>query len=328
VPGGVGIDALANYYGGLGRTSPGMYANLAAMALNVAGNYAFIGGRWGVPQMGVMGAALASTLATWTAFVGFLAQFWWDGRGVKTGELSWSEMARMLRFGGPFGLSWFLELAAFNVFVNGVVAGLGTTALAAMMAVMAINNVSLMPAFGVVTSGAILVGQAIGSGAQDDAPRIVRMTFLASATWQGLVGLSYVLVPTMLLRPFVPERVSSGELICIGTRMLMLSAVWQLFDSAADTLSEALRAAGDTLFTFWARSLIAWLFFLPGSYLAVHHLRAGEVGAMVWLATCAGLLAGVLFVRFRSGAWRRVELVDGTEFGGVRREVGESTTAP
>jgi MATE family, multidrug efflux pump len=51
---------------------------------------------------------------------------------------------------------------------------------------------------------------------------------------------------------------------------LMFSAAWQLFDAAAATLGEALRAAGDTAFTLWARTLLAWAMFAPGAYNTVH----------------------------------------------------------
>lgn len=306
----IGLEALANYYGGLGKTSYGMYANLAAMLLNVAGNYALIGGHWGMPAMGVRGAALASTLSTCVAFGGFLAGFSWGGRGVKARGLSWREMSRMLRFGVPSGLNWFFEFAAYSVFVNVVVAGLGTTALAALMAVMQINSVSFMPAFGVASAGAILVGQAIGAGAKDEVPRVVRLTFFTAATWQCLVGLSYLAIPALLFAPFASDGVTSAELMRAGTRMLMLSAGWQLFDATAGTLSEALRAAGDTAFTLWARTIIAWGIFVPASYVTVRYFDGGDVGAIAWLVAYMALLAGVLFLRFRSGAWRKLELIE------------------
>ncbi|MEZ4296866.1 MAG: MATE family efflux transporter [Polyangiaceae bacterium] len=306
----VGLEALGNYYGGLGKTSHAMYANLAAMALNVAGNYAFIGGHLGAPAMGVEGAALASTLATTIAFVGFFAYFLRDRGGAGKKGLSWREMARMLRFGVPSGLNWFFEFAAFNVFVNIVVAGLGTTALAAMMSVMQINSVSFMPAFGIASAGAILVGQTIGAGAKDDVPRVVKLTFFTAATWQGLVGASYLVIPTLLFAPFVKDGPGSGELMKMGVRMLMLSTAWQLLDSVASTLAEALRAAGDTAFTLWARMVLAWLIFVPASYITVRYFNGGDVGALIWLAAYLGLLGGVLWLRFRSGAWRRLELVE------------------
>jgi len=306
----IGLEALGNYYGGIGNTRLPMIASLFAMTINLAGNYALIGGHWGAPALGVSGAALSNTLSTWLAFLGFLAVFLMHGRGVERGKLAWREMKRVLRFGLPSGLNWFFEFYAFNVFVNVVVAGLGTTALAAMMAVMQINSVSFMPAFGVASAGAIFVGQAIGAGAKGEVPRIVKMTFATAGTWQTLVGLSYLVIPTLLFEPFTGGVGSSPELMRVGRRMLMFSAAWQLFDATAGTLAEALRAAGDTAFTLWARTVIAWAIFVPGAYVTVRYFGGGELGAVAWFVVYMGLLAGTLFFRFRSGAWKKLELVE------------------
>lgn len=310
----VGMEALANYYGGLGNTRLPMQANVAAMVLNVFANWVLIGGNLGFPALGVRGAAWASAFATWIAFAGLFGRFILDGRleGKIIPALRLSELLRMLRFGIPSGFNWFFEFFAFIVFVNVVVAGLGTTALAGMMAVMQINSVSFMPAFGLASAGAILVGQAIGAEQKDQVPRIVRLTFTASGTWQSAVGLAYLLFPGAIFALFVKEANPStaAQLLEVGVRILMLSAAWQLFDSAATVLAEALRAAGDTTFTLWARVVIAWGIFTPGSYLTVQHLGWGDRGAVFWLVFYLALLALVLFVRFRRGAWRRIQLTE------------------
>jgi MATE family multidrug resistance protein len=307
----IAIEALANYYGGIGNTRLPMIANLCAMVLNVGLNWLMIGGNLGFPAMGVAGAAWASTLSTCLACAGFLAVFLLEGRraGVMVPRLHARELLRMLRFGLPSGFNWFFEFFAFMFFVNVVVAGLGTTALAALMAVLQLNSVSFMPAFGLASAGAIVVGQAIGAGAPDDVPRAARLTFLLAGGWQLAVGLVYLFLPRFAFMPFA--RGPGGEaLLEVGARMLMLSAAWQLFDSAATTLAEALRAAGDTAFTLWVRLALAWLVFVPGSLYTVRVLGAGEVGAMWWLVAYLGLLAGVLFLRFRTGAWKRIQLVE------------------
>ena len=76
----IGMEALANYYGGLGRTRLPMIANVSAMVLNVFGNWVLINGNLGLPALGVNGAALASALSTGTAFAGLLAWFLLEGR--------------------------------------------------------------------------------------------------------------------------------------------------------------------------------------------------------------------------------------------------------
>jgi MATE family multidrug resistance protein len=308
----IGLEALANYYGGLGNTRLPMRASVAAMVLNVAGNWLLIEGHLGLPAMGVRGAALASALSTGLAFLGLLSTFVLEGRrpAGPAQPLRLAELGRMLRFGVPSGLNWFFELMAFNFFVNVVVAGLGTTALAALMAVIQLGSVAFMPAFGLASAGAILVGQAIGSGEKGRVPRLVWLAFAAAGTWQGLVGLAFVALPEPLFAPFARDPASAGGLLAIGARMLVLSAAWQLFDAAVAVLAESLRAAGDTAFVLWARLGVAWLLFVPASWITVRVMGGGEVAAVAWIVVYLGVLAGVLLLRFRSGAWRRLELVE------------------
>jgi len=308
----IGIEALANYYGGLGNTRLPMRASLAAMLLNLAGNWLLIDGHLGAPALGVAGAALASSLATWAVFLGFLLVFLRGSRaeGAVVPRLRLAELWRTLRFGLPSGMNWFFEFLAFGFFLNLVVAGLGTTAVAAFMAVIQLNSAAFMPAFALASAGAILTGQAIGAGRKEAVPGIVGLTFRVAATWQVLVGLAYLTVPALVLSPFAREPGSRQALLQAGTRMLMLSSAWQLGDAAATVLAEALRAAGDTFFTMWARVAVAWLLFVPGSWLTVRVLGGGDVGATLWMVAYLWALAGVLWWRFRSGAWRKVQLVE------------------
>ena len=307
----VGMEALANYYGGLGRPGLPMRASVTAMVLNVALNWVLIDGHLGAPAMGVRGSALASALASGVAFLGLLAVFVAEGRRLGgSGALRGGELVRLLRFGLPSGANWFLEFLAFSFFTNVVVAGLGTTSVAALMAVVQVNSVAFMPAFGVASAGAILVGQAIGAGARERVPDLVRLSFRVAAVWQALVGACYLAAPDLVLAPFARDPASADALVEAGRRMLVLSVGWQLFDAAATVLAESLRAAGDTLFILWARLAIAWLVFAPGSWISVRILGGGDVAAVAWLLAYLALLALALWARFRSGAWRRIVLVE------------------
>lgn len=306
----IGIEALSNYYGGIGRTRPGMVANLFAMVLNVLGNWLLIDGRLGLPVMGVSGSALASTLATTAGFIGFFLFFLREGRPEAPVKLELAEFGRMLRFGLPSGFNWLFDIGAYVFFTNVVVGGLGTSALAAMNSVMSLNSVSFMPAFGLASAGAILVGQTIGAGKKDEVPGVVKLTALTALVWQGGVGLVCLLLPALLIAPFAQGE-GAAEVAVIGTRMLMISAAWQLFDAIGMTVSESLRGAGDTLFPMAARIVIAWVVFVPGSYYSVRYLGWGDVGAIFWLVAYLALLAGAVFLRFRAGSWRKIELVEG-----------------
>lgn len=306
----IGLEALGNYYNGLGNTRLPMAAQILAMVANVVLNWLLIFGNLGFPAMGVTGAAIASSIATLLGFV-FLLVCFLAGVGQSTRampKLSMAELGQMLKIGMPSGLNWFVEFSAFSFFVNVVVAGLGTSALAAVMAVLQLNSISFMPAFALASAGAIFVGQAIGAKRHDDVARTVRLTFTAAATWQGMVGLAYLLVPALLFSVFVKDGASQAAFLDVGVRILMLSAAWQLFDAAGMVVADALRAAGDTAFTFWVRAGIAWGVFAPGAWWSVNRLGAGDVVAAGWLLIYLALLAVAMFLRFRSGRWRSIDI--------------------
>jgi MATE family multidrug resistance protein len=315
----VGTEALGNWFGGLGNTRIQMIAGVVAMVVNVALNWVLIGGHLGAPALGVAGAALASAIASCAGFavVAFAFARGWGGSRPPRGRdgrlaLARAELARVLRFGLPNGLNWFLEFAAFIVFINVVMADLGTGVLAAFMVVMSINSVSFMPAFGLSSSGAILAGQAIGAGRKDDVPGIWLLTARTTAVWQCAVGLAYVLAPAVLISIFAPPDQDASQLIEVGAVLLAISAAWQLFDAVAITLSETLRAAGDTAWTLWARIILAWVFFIPASLLSVYVLDGGHVAAMLCVAGYIAVLAAVFYLRFRSGGWRNIDLTGTT----------------
>lgn len=307
----IGLEALGNYYNGLGNTRLPMAAQVIAMVANVALNWVLIFGHLGAPALGVTGAAIASSIATLLGFL-FLLGCFLGGVGQRTRavpHMSLRELGQMLRIGLPSGLNWFIEFAAFSFFINVVVAGLGTSALAAVMAVFQLNSISFMPAFALASAGAIFVGQAIGAKAHDDVPRTVRLTFTVAALWQGCVGALYLLVPGLLFSIFVKDGADQATFLEVGVRVLMLSAAWQLVDAASMVLAEALRAAGDTAFTFWVRAAVAWGVFAPGAYWSVHSLGGGDVVAMGWLVVYLAILAGVLLWRFRGGRWRTIDIM-------------------
>jgi MATE family multidrug resistance protein len=307
---GVGIEALGNYYGGTGNTSILMKANIAAMLLNILVNWLLIDGNLGFPALGFRGAAWGSVISVSLAFGGFFGVFLYQGRRLGRLGLKASEFLRMMRFGLPAGLNWSFEFFAWILFVNVVVASLGTSAIAALMAVIQINTFSFMPAFGLGSAGAILVGQSVGQGRKDEVPAIVRLTFFTSSTWMCLVGAGYFFFPAALLSPFVPGQGLDSAFMTVGVTMLTVSAFWQIFDAAGITVSEALRACGDTSYPMWARGALAWGVFLPCSWVQVRHFGGTEMAAVAWVLVYLGLLALMLYFRFKSGAWRRIELVE------------------
>jgi MATE family multidrug resistance protein len=270
--------------------------------------------------MGVDGAALSSTIGSYVglAFLGFA---FWRRWGMAIGgapaparrhpfaTLTMRELWRVLRYGIPNDLNWFADFAAFQLFVNWVFASLGDDTLAALNVVIAINSVAFMPAFGLASAGAILAGQAIGRGDRDAVWPHVKLTIAVAAVWMGTIGTTYLVFPGPLLRLFDSAN-ASPHFVEVGITMLLISAAWQLFDAIGITLSETLRAAGDTAWTATARLVLAWALFIPGAYLVVKVWDGGPVGAMICLVVYLALLAVAFAYRFKSGAWRTIQLIE------------------
>ena len=317
----IGTEALGNWFAGLGNTQVQMRASLVTMAANVVLNWVLIYGKLGAPALGVEGAALASTLASWIGFAVVAVAFGRRNREIERAAaaaagapprlgLNAHEFLRLLRFGLPNGFNWFMEFAAFLLFINAVVAGLGTTVVAAFNVILQINSISFMPAFGLGSAGAILVGQAIGGGALGEVGRIVRRTLGVALLWQVGVGLVYLLSPGPLMAFFAPPDGIAGDWLRVGAVMLAISGAWQAFDAIGITLGEALRAAGDTAWCMWARMAIAWVVFVPSAYLFVNVWKGGPVVVMWCVVFYIACLAAALGWRFRSGAWRRIHLIE------------------
>jgi len=310
----VGTEALGAWYGGLGNTWMQMIAGVVTMLTNVLLAWMLIFGKLGAPAMGVPGAALATVIACWIGFAVIAIAFfrgWGVPGGKPTGplELKKSELARVARFGLPNGVNWFLEFAAFQLFLNGVMPGLGKIALGGLMVVMAINSVAFMPAFGLATSGAVLAGQAIGAGDKDAVWPHVRLTLIVTATWMLTVAAVYLAFPRTILGWFAPPD-HHDELIAVGLTMLMVSACWQVFDAIGLTLTEVLRAAGDTTWSAGARLVLAWAVFTPSAFIAVRVYGGGPGAAMGCLVLYLALLSAALGWRFKRGAWRKIELIE------------------
>jgi multidrug resistance protein, MATE family len=310
----IAVEVLGNWYGGLGNTWMSLVASLVSMAVDLFLNWVLIFGHLGAPEMGVNGAALSSAIGSWVGFLFLAVAFYrrWGGapRGRARIALSLHELGRVVRFGLPNGINWFLEFAAFQlVFVNFVFSGLGDELVAALNVVIAINSLSFMPAFGLASAGAILAGQAIGGGDRDAVWPQVRVTLLCTMTWMSAIGLVYIVIPAPLMELF-NEDGRSVALVTTGATMLVISAAWQLFDAIGMTLSETLRAAGDTAWTAVARFVLAWALFVPAGFYVVRELDGGALGAMACIVGYLALLAAAFAYRFRSGAWRRIELIE------------------
>ena len=166
-----------------------------------------------------------------------------------------------------------------------------------------------MPAFGLASAGAILVGESIGKRDFWAARRFVRLALTTAAVWMGSVGVVYFALPSQLMRVFSHPGPGMFEFLTMGSLMLRFSAFWQLFDAVGITLSESLRAAGDTTWCMVVRIVLAWFVFIPGAWVFVVQRAGGANAVMSMMVAYILMLSTSFALRFLSGKWQNIDLI-------------------
>jgi len=167
--------ALSGYFSGLGRTVVVMVVNLAGAAVNIPLDYAFIFGRFGAPELGIKGAAIATVLGSVVScllFVLLLCAPEAEARHrVRSAwRLEPDMLLRLLRIGLPAGVQFFLDIMAITGFLL-LVGRLGLVALSATNIAFSINGLTYLPVIGLSIAASILVGRSQGQGRPDLARR-------------------------------------------------------------------------------------------------------------------------------------------------------------
>ena len=159
-------SALSSFYSGRGKTSVIMTCNIAANGINILLNYLLIFGIGPFPELGIAGAGWATVIGSWLSPLIFALLYF--SKPVNEEFKTWKNLKfvpwllkRMLRFGFPSGVHWFLDVAAFTVFVL-LVGRMGPIAHIASNIALSINLVAFMPMIGMGIAASILVGQYLG----------------------------------------------------------------------------------------------------------------------------------------------------------------------
>jgi MATE family, multidrug efflux pump len=297
------VSMLAiSFFRGLGDTRTPLYITLAANVLNIVLDYGLIFGRLGMPQLGVTGAGVATSLAQVMAAS---ALVWRLGRAAprRHFKTAWhapdlSAIRRFLRTGAPIGGQWFFDMLAFALFTT-LVARMGDDEMAASQALIVLLSFTYMQAIGISAGASTLVGRYIGARSIAAARRAYRSAMILTGAVSSIVATLFVTLPTTLLRLFVDDT----KVLAIGLPLIWLGAVFQFFDGAVIVSEGALRGAGDTRWPFVMQSLLNWVFFLPLAYLLAVTFRLGLMGAWIAELSYMVLLALLLIWRFETGAW-------------------------
>lgn len=303
----VGGYVFSSFFRGIGDTRTPLYATLIGNAINLVLDYGLIFGRLGLPEWGVAGAAVATSLAEWAFCILMLGLFLRRKmrQNYRTApvRIDWSAQKRLFRTGFPIGGQWATEMLFFSVFLT-MVAHLGDIPMAASQAFISLLSLSFMQAAGVGIAVATLVGRYIGASQ----PEHVKASFSSGQKIafgiSGLIAALFLLFPDALMRIFT----DSPEVIEMGRRLLLLGAFYQIFDAVCIVTDNALRGAGDTRVPFAARFVLACVVLMPLAWYLGFYMDGGLEG--LWIASGIDLivLAAFLIWRFRSGAWRAIQI--------------------
>jgi putative MATE family efflux protein len=251
-----------------GNVRTPLMVSISALTVNTLLSYSLIFGKFGLPQMGVPGAAVAIVIARALECLGMIAVIWLRKLPVAgTARELWSfdlAFARtVLRRALPVAANevlWSLGFTTYNI----IYARIGTQAIAAVNITATIENLAFVVFLGISDATAILVGNEIGGGEEDSAFTLARNSLFIAMGGGVVMGLLLFLFSGSVLSLYkVSPQVNEyarGILVVIACTLWLRVSNLTLFIGI-------FRSGGDTRFAFLLDSLGVWLVGVPAALL-------------------------------------------------------------
>ena len=308
--------ALSGFFSGRGKTWPVMWVNIFTTVVNLVLDYALIFGHWGFPAMGIRGAAIATVVAGMFSLLVFfilLSSNKIDNtyHTLRGWRLKKDLLLRLLRFGFPSGVQFFLEMAGFTGFVL-VVGHLGTASLAATNIAFNINTLAFMPMIGCGIAISVLVGQYMGADKPDLAQSAVYSGFHMTFVYMVSIAAAYVLVPDIFVAPFAlqADPQGFGEIYRYSVILLRFVAVYSVFDTMNIIFCSAIKGAGDTRYVMMVTVGLSVGILIVPVYLSVVVFELGLMVAWVFATAYVTLLGVTFYLRFLGGKWKIMRVIE------------------
>ena len=298
--------SFRGYWNAVDMTRLYMITLILMHALNIALNYVLIFGHFGLPALGVRGAAIASVVAlgvgTSIYFV-FGCKFAREHGFLKQLPPP-ADVKRLIQISLPSGIQQLFFSAGYLA-TFWIIGKIGTAEVAAANVLINVMLVALLPGMGLGLAAATLVGQALGRSEVDEAARwgwdVVKVAVV------GLIalGLPMVLCPRLLLTTIYTLEPKTLEIALWPLRLVGLSMV---FEAIGTVLQNSLLGAGDTRRVMRVAIINQWLLFLPGAYLVGPVLGHGLTA--IWLLqVCYRALQASVFSWFWSRReWAKIKI--------------------
>ncbi|GGG53481.1 MATE family efflux transporter [Bizionia arctica] len=302
------FQAFKQFSDGLSMTRYPMYATILANVINVILNYLLIFGKFGFPEMGIVGAAYG-TLVSRLVMVAYI---WWLLKGkekskayvtnIKFFTLNKLMLKKLMNLGSPSAMQMFFEVAIFTaaIWLSGL---LGKNPQAANQIALNLSSMTFMIAMGLSVTSMIRVGNQKGLKNYLELRRIAFSIFLLGFIFACIFGLLFFIFHKQLPKIYVDfndleNLADNTEVVSIASKLLIAAAFFQISDSIQVVMLGALRGLQDvkipTIITF----ISYWVIGFPISFFLGKEEMYGSFG--IWMGLLAGLTTAaiLLYLRF------------------------------
>jgi multidrug resistance protein, MATE family len=285
------------YLEGMGLTKPAMVITFIGLGFNFVGNSVFIYGAGGIVEpMGAVGSGWATSIVRWAMFAAMVAYVIRHPviqpfREVRL-QVERVLLRRIAAVGAPAGVQVSMEVGLFT-FAAVMMGWFGPVELGTHQVTINIAATTFMVALGVSMAGGIQVGQRIGARQPEAMRRMIKVTYGYVMLTMGFFAILFLTVPQSLMRLYT----SDPEVIALGASLLLMAALFQLFDGGQVAGFCVLRGAADTRVPMYLAAVAYWGIGAPSAYFLGFHTRLGPVG--IWAGLVIGLAMATVLLTWR-----------------------------
>ena len=306
-------NALAGFFTGQGKTAITMVVNLIGNVINIVLNYGLIFGKWGMPEMGIRGAAWATVIGGFCVMIMFLCIIFSPkiNKKFKIGQLfgfNKEASLRLIKYGIPNGFGFFVDIFSFSVFAF-FTGNIDKISLAASNIVLTLQTISFLPLLGLAISAQILMGQYVGKKQPEYGVKSTYNALKLGTIYLVLIISSFLIFSDFWLGLFAGADAGDQMMAVIkqAKPLLYLLCVFVWGDLIFLCFGDAIRGAGDTKFHMKAM-VFSSILLVIGSYIIVDVLGLGIKAAWGWIVFYAWITGVIMLWRFLSGRWRNIDI--------------------
>jgi putative MATE family efflux protein len=288
---------------GAGDAAIAMRVLWLANIINIALGPCLIFGLGPFPELGVTGAAVATTIGRGTGALYAFSRLLRPGGRIHLTRrhlrLEPTVMMRLLRLSSSGAFQVFIGMASWIGLIR-ILSSFGSDALAGYTIGMRIILFALLPSWGLGNAAATMVGQSLGAGKPERAERAVWRAGFYNMCFLGTVGLIFV----FLARPIIGLFTHDPAVIPYGVACLRTVACGFLFYAYGMVITQSFNGAGDTRTPTIINLFVFWLWEIPLAYLLAIVLGLGPHGVFFAITIAFSTLAVVSAATFRKGRWK------------------------